>query len=80
MQKNLIEKITFKGVQMKFLVMHSTNQKLSFDRFTVGNLQNIFTEHDLPIIRIYPNDFWHKRKITNFDPYKCFFFFFWLLR
>ncbi len=39
MQKNLnIEKIIFKIVQMKFLVMHITNQKLSFDIFTVGNL------------------------------------------
>ncbi len=44
-QKNQnIEKIT---LQMKFLVMHNTNQKLSFDIFTVGNLQNIFIEHDL---------------------------------
>ncbi len=48
MQKNLnIEKITFKVVQMKFLVMHITNQKLSFDIFTVGNLQNILMKHDL---------------------------------
>ncbi len=47
-QKNLnIEKIIFKVVQMKFLAMHITNQKLSFDIFTVGNLQNIFMEHDL---------------------------------
>ncbi len=50
-QKNLnIEKITFKIVQMKFLAMHITNQKLSFDIFTVGNLQNIFMEHDLCLI------------------------------
>ncbi len=42
-QKNLnIEKITFKVVQMKFLAMHITNQKLSFDIFTVRNFQNIF--------------------------------------
>ncbi len=41
------EKIAFKFVQMKFLAMHITNQKLSFDIFTVGNLQNIFMEHDL---------------------------------
>ncbi len=35
-QKNLnIEKIIFKVVQMKFLAMHITNQKLSFDIFTV---------------------------------------------
>ncbi len=50
-QKSLhIEKITFKVVQMKFLAMHITNQKLSFDKFTVGNLQNIFMEHDLYLI------------------------------
>ncbi len=47
-QKNLnIEKIIFKVVQMKFLAMHITNQKIRFDIFTVGNLQNIFMEHDL---------------------------------
>ncbi len=51
MQKNLnIEKIIFKVVQMKFLAMHITNQKLCFDIFTVGNLQNIFMEHDLYLI------------------------------
>ncbi len=51
MQKNLnIEKIAFKVVQMKFLAMHITNQKLSFYTFTVGNLQNILMEHDLYII------------------------------
>ncbi len=42
-----IEKIAFKVVQMKFLAMHITNKKLSFDIFTVGNLQNIFMEHDI---------------------------------
>ncbi len=48
MQKNLnIEKIIFKVVQMKFLAMHITNQKLSFDTFTV---QNIFMEHDILMI------------------------------
>ncbi len=31
---------------MKSLAMHITNQKLSFDLFTVGNLQNIVMEHD----------------------------------
>ncbi len=46
-KKQNIEKIAFKVVQMKFLAMHNTNQKLSFDIFTVGNLQNIFMEHDL---------------------------------
>ncbi len=65
MQKNLnIEKITFKVVQMKFLAMHITNQKLSFDIFTVGNVQNIFMEHDLNILMIFV-----KRKMYNFDPY-----------
>ncbi len=50
-QTNLnIEKITFKIVQLKFLAMHITNQKWSFDIFTVGNLQNIFMEHDLYLI------------------------------
>ncbi len=51
MQKNLnIEKIIFKVVQMKFLAMHITNQKLSFDIFTVGNLLNIFMEYNLYLI------------------------------
>ncbi len=51
MQKNLnIEKIAFKVVQIKFLAMHITNQKISFDIFTVGYLQNIFMEHDLYLI------------------------------
>ncbi len=45
-----IEKIVFKVVQMKFLAMHITNQKLSFYIFTIGNLQNIFMEHDLYLI------------------------------
>ncbi len=53
MQKNrIIEKITFKVVQMKFLGMQITNQKLSFDIFTVINLQNIFMEHYLNILMI----------------------------
>ncbi len=56
-QKNLnIEKIAYKVVQIKFLAMHITNQKYfsiyfsiytCFYIFTVGNLQNIFMEHDL---------------------------------
>ncbi len=53
-QKNLnIEKIIFKVVQMKFLAMHITNQTLSFDIFTVGNLLNTFMEHDLNILMIF---------------------------
>ncbi len=47
-QKNRnIEKIAFKIVQTESSAMHITNKKLSFDIFTVGNLQNIFIEHDL---------------------------------
>ncbi len=50
-QKNLnIEKIIFKVVQIKFLAIHITNQKLSFDIFTVGN---IFMEPDLNILMIF---------------------------
>ncbi len=50
-QKNLnIEKIIFKVVQIKFLAMHITNQKLRFHIFTVGN---IFMEHDLNILLIF---------------------------
>ncbi len=33
--------------------MHITNQKLRFDKFTVGNIQNIFMEHDLNILMIF---------------------------
>ncbi len=57
-----MEKIAFKVVQMKFLAMHINNQKLSFDIFTVGNLQNIFMEHDLYL----------SVKIDNFGPYNVF--------
>ncbi len=54
MQKNLnIEKIIFKVVQIKFLAIHIANQKLSFDIFTVGNVQNVFMEHDLNILMIF---------------------------
>ncbi len=52
-QTNLnIEKIAFKVVQTKSFTIqiHITNQKLSFDIFTVGNVQNIFMEHDLYLI------------------------------
>ncbi len=45
--------------------MHITNQKLSFDIFTVGNLLNIFMEHDLNILMI----FGIKEKLIIFDPY-----------
>ncbi len=33
--------------------MNITNQKLRFDKFTVGNIQNIFMEHDLNILMIF---------------------------
>ncbi len=52
--KNInIEKIFFKVVQMKFLAMHITNQKLRFDIFMVRNVLNIFMEHDLNILMIF---------------------------
>ncbi len=52
MRKNVnIEKIIFKVVQMKFLAMHIiTNQSFRFYIFMVGNVQNIFMEHDLYLI------------------------------
>ncbi len=50
-QKNLnIEKIIFKVVQMKFLAMYITNQKLILYIFMVVHLLNIFMEHDLYLI------------------------------
>ncbi len=41
-----MEKITFKVVQIKFLVMHITNQKL----YQLYIRPNIFMEHDLYLI------------------------------
>ncbi len=35
---------------MKFLAMYITYKKFSFDIFMVGNVQNIFMEHDLYLI------------------------------
>ncbi len=50
-QKNLnIEKLAFKIVKMKCLAMHITKQEISFDIFTVRNVQNIFMEHDLYLV------------------------------
>ncbi len=49
----LLEKLTkspLKLFKMKFLAMHITNKKNSFAIFKVGNLQNIFMEHDLYLI------------------------------
>ncbi len=64
-QKNLnIEKIIFKVVQIKFLAMHITHQKLHFDIFMVGHVLN--NSWNMILIS---NDFWHNRKMYNFDPY-----------
>ncbi len=61
-QTNLkIEKIAFKVVQIMFLTMHITNQKLSFDIFTVVNLQ---TSSWNMIFTLYPNDLWYKIVFT----------------
>ncbi len=49
---------------MKFLAMHITNTKLSFDIFTVGHLQNVFMEHDHNILMIFGI-----KKIDHFDPH-----------
>ncbi len=46
----MVQKIAFKVVQINSLAMYITNQKLSFDIFTVGHLSNIFMEHDLYLI------------------------------
>ncbi len=46
---------------MKFLVMHINNQLFSFDIFTVQ-----ISSWNMILIS---NDFWHKRKIYNYDPY-----------
>ncbi len=45
-KKSKYWKITFNIVLMKFLAMHISNKKRSFDIYTVGNAQNIFMEHD----------------------------------
>ncbi len=46
----ILRKSPFKVVQIKFLAMHKTYQKVSFDIFTVGNLLNVLMEHDLYLI------------------------------
>ncbi len=42
-----VEKIIFKVVQIKFLAMHITNQKLFVYIFTVRNVLHFLIEHDL---------------------------------
>ncbi len=51
-KKSKYWEIAFKVVQIKFLTIHITNQKFSFNIFRVGNLQNIFMEHDLYLISL----------------------------
>ncbi len=41
-----VEKIAFKVVQMNLFVMYITNQKLCYNIFMLGNLQEILMEHD----------------------------------
>ncbi len=51
MQKNLnIDKIIFKLVQMKFLAMHITNQKLSFNIY--GRTFRKYLKRTLSILNI----------------------------
>ncbi len=52
------QNLNIEKIHMKFLAMNITNQKLSFDIFTVGHLQNIFIEHDLYLIIFDPNNVW----------------------
>ncbi len=49
-KKLILRKLLLKLSKMKSLAMHITNKKISFDIFTVGNLQNIFMEHELYLI------------------------------
>ncbi len=46
---------------MKFLAMHINNQKMYLEIFTVG-----ISSWSMILIS---NDFWHKRKMYNFNPY-----------
>ncbi len=63
-ENRLVGDLIWTVVQMKCLAMYITNQKLSLDKFIIGNVQNIFIDHDLYLIS---HDFWHKRKMYNFD-------------
>ncbi len=48
--KKILRKSPLTFVQIKFLAMHITNQKWSFDIFTVENSLYIFMEPDLYLI------------------------------
>ncbi len=50
MQKTIEKIFAFQVVQMKFLAIHITNQKFSYDIFMVGNVQNVFMEHAVYLI------------------------------
>ncbi len=45
-KNQIFEKIDFNVVQIKFFAMHITNRKLNNYIFMVGNVQDIFMEHD----------------------------------
>lgn len=47
-QLKILRSQKFKAISI--LAMHLTDQKLSFDMFTLGKLHNIFMEHDLYLI------------------------------
>ncbi len=68
-----IEKIAFKVVQMKFLAMHITNQKIHFDIFTKYLHKTLFVLNILIVV-------WHKRKIDHFDQHNVIYFFGLLLQ
>ncbi len=63
-----IEKFTLTVVQIKFLAMHITYQKLSFDIFTVINVIKIFMNHDLYLKTIILNHTMYLRLLLQIYP------------
>ncbi len=59
---------------MKFLAMLITNKQIILYIFTVGNVLNIFMEHDLYLMSKW---FLALKKIYNFDPDNVFFGYFY---